>query len=637
MGKKASTGLLLLLSLAGSSLIEDEPLSAAALPDDDGGEERDKPALPVVKVRVTPPPPTGDSEVYCGLWANEGHCDLNSDYMLHHCAGSCEQLVFREATILPGEDAAAGAFRYAEDFNQYKLEKFQFDILPISTVVDIAYALQAELTDLRPDYEVDEGIANCGKELCSADMLWRRAEDQMMEELYAEAGADLIRVLMKIGTEEDYNEKCIGLLDKAFQLVERQRQREFDEDQKNARQKIRRKKERVAVMEAEARRFEHKNSWIKFGERLIASLAASRVPGWWTKVISTFTQDGPQGGNCEETLAVIKIIPLKSKTVGIRLIELRCHELLGDPMSTLAVANEMTSGKVNGDPWQNKDFHTMVVTVGANAAMQLGLSGNASGFYQTAQEIDPEHSQYRLLKKVMELLNTTEEHIQEGDYEKALDSIDHCLSATRGLDAQSTLFLSSIQLKNCTILSNMGKDEEALANCDMAVETRLSNITVVDREAIQEAYLVRSDALQLDMDYEEALNDIRAAMDLIPQPADDSDHRYMEETQRLYNRLLTAMHRQKLYNGGEIDFKYNKHTGYPDGRPPERDHEKILQLPKKLKRRSKEGKCAWLKENFKRLARHYHPDKYKGSKKRAERKFKEVKEAKEYISRQWDC
>lgn len=90
MGKKASTGLLLLLSLAGSSLIEDEPLSAAALPDDDGGEERDKPALPVVKVRVTPPPPTGDSEVYCGLWANEGHCDLNSDYMLHHCAGSCE-------------------------------------------------------------------------------------------------------------------------------------------------------------------------------------------------------------------------------------------------------------------------------------------------------------------------------------------------------------------------------------------------------------------------------------------------------------------------------------------------------------------------------------------------------------------
>lgn len=183
----------------------------------------------------------------------------------------------------------------------------------------------------------------------------------------------------------------------------------------------------------------------------------------------------------------------------------------------------------------------------------------------------------------------------------------------------------------------MGMDEEALANCDMAVETRLANNSAVSLEAIQEAHLVRSDALQLDMDYEEALNDIRAAMDLIPQPEDGSDPRYMEETQRLYNRLLTAMHRQKLYNGGEIDFNYNKHTGYPGGRPPERDHEKIMQLPNNIKRRSKEDKCAWLKKHFKRLARLYHPDKYPGSTKRAERKFKEVKEAKEIISRKWDC
>jgi len=94
-----------------------------------------------------------------------------------------QQLEFREATILPGEDAAAAAFRYAEVFNQYKLEKFQFEILPISTVIDIAYALQTELVDQRPDYEVDEDITHCGKEVCSAEMLRRRAGDQMMDEL----------------------------------------------------------------------------------------------------------------------------------------------------------------------------------------------------------------------------------------------------------------------------------------------------------------------------------------------------------------------------------------------------------------------------------------------------------------------
>ena len=85
----ALLSLFLLLSLAGSSLSEDEPLSAT-LSDGDEEEEHDKPALPVVKVRVNPPPPTGDSGAHCGMWAEEGHCGLNSGYMLHHCAGSCE-------------------------------------------------------------------------------------------------------------------------------------------------------------------------------------------------------------------------------------------------------------------------------------------------------------------------------------------------------------------------------------------------------------------------------------------------------------------------------------------------------------------------------------------------------------------
>ena len=87
----ALLSLFLLLSLAGSSLSEDEPLSATLSDgDEEEEEEHDKPALPVVKVRVNPPPPTGDSGAHCGMWAEEGHCGLNSGYMLHHCAGSCE-------------------------------------------------------------------------------------------------------------------------------------------------------------------------------------------------------------------------------------------------------------------------------------------------------------------------------------------------------------------------------------------------------------------------------------------------------------------------------------------------------------------------------------------------------------------
>lgn len=60
----------------------------------------------------------------------------------------------------------------------------------------------------------------------------------------------------------------------------------------------------------------------------------------------------------------------------------------------------------------------MAATLGANAAMQLGLSDNAISFYQTVLKFDPEQgrarAQYRGLKKVVKLLNKAEEQIQKG-------------------------------------------------------------------------------------------------------------------------------------------------------------------------------------------------------------------------------
>lgn len=135
-----------------------------------------------------------------------------------------------------------------------------------------------------------------------------------------------------------------------------------------------------------------------------------------------------------------------------------------------------------------------------------------------------------------------------------------------------------------------------------------------------------------DMDYDEAVNDFRAASDLVPE-----DQENVQEKQELRQKLQQAMHQQQLWNGGGKDQRYNEHTGFPDGRPPERDHAKILQLPIDLDHRTKDVKCAWLKKQFKTLVRQYHPDKYKGNKRRAARKFKEVKEAKEIISTAWDC
>lgn len=212
----------------------------------------------------------------------------------------------------------------------------------------------------------------------------------------------------------------------------------------------------------------------------------------------------------------------------------------------------------------------------------------------------------------------------------ASEFVDDCLSAMRGLDVDSPLFRSKIQLKQCTTLSGMGKHEEALENCDAAVELRLGHDSV-SAAWRKEAHLVRAEALLLDMDYDEAVADFRAAFDLV---AEDDE---TGEKRELNHKLQQAMHQQGLWNGGQKDYRFNENTGYPDGRPPQRDHAKILQLPIDLEQRENDIKCAWLKKQFKALVRKYHPDKYKGNKKRAARKFKEVKEAKEIISDAWDC
>ena len=124
----------------------------------------------------------------------------------------------------------------------------------------------------------------------------------------------------------------------------------------------------------------------------------------------------------------------------------------------------------------------------------------------------------------------------------------------------------------------------------------------------------------MDMDYDEAVQDLRAAHELVPDKGDDdSTDETMVEKRELQHKLQSTMQQQDLWNGGKMDQRYNEHTGFPEGRPPERDHAKILQLPIDLENREKEVKCAWLRKQFKTLVRKFHPDKYKGDKKRGSR------------------
>jgi hypothetical protein len=133
-----------------------------------------------------------------------------------------------------------------------------------------------------------------------------------------------------------------------------------------------------------------------------------------SNVKRSFIEVGPQGGNWNETLQLIRKI--SDKTVEVLLIEARCHEVLGNHKSALSAAGRLVQKAASHEPWIDGSPRMMAATLGANAAMELGLSENALSFYQTVLKFDPEQQrvrlQYRGLKKVVKLMNKAEEQVR---------------------------------------------------------------------------------------------------------------------------------------------------------------------------------------------------------------------------------
>jgi tetratricopeptide (TPR) repeat protein len=623
------------------------------------------------------------TETKCQDWSAEGECNNNPVYMLENCHSSCAGTTETiTVNVYDGDDVGVAAFRFAEEH----ADRFASLVETQEKVMNVAHLMQ-EVLEAQNTYEPPKELTYCGKRPCSAGKLWKRAEEMRKADMHDDAGADLIRAMLKTGIEVDFIDRCKRSLQWAFGSLQRQREREKREAKEEAKLEARREEERAAMEEALERKKEYEADLLNFGVQvqevvantneslkesvkigeggkvdledaaeLINKIKKSFASATMEKnedeevqeikfertvenlirdVRKSFVEAGPQGGNWTETLQLIKKIRPSDKSNDILLIEARCYEMLGNYKFALSAAGRLIQKAGSYTPWVNGSPRMIAVTLGANAAMQLGLSKNALSFYQTVLKFDPEQEQtrqqYRGLKKVVKLMGKADEQIEKGYNKAASVFVEDCLSAMRGLDVDSPLFRSKIQLKQCTILSGMGKYEEALENCDSAVENREGNDSV-SAESKKEAYLARGEALLLDMDYDEAVQDFRAALDLVPE-----DQEHMQEKRGLQHKVQQVNQQKDLWNGGAKDMRFNENTGYPDGRPPQRDHAKILQLPIDLDEQSKEVRCAWLKKQFKSLARKYHPDKYKGNKKRGARKFKEVKEAKEIISKAWEC
>lgn len=389
----------------------------------------------IVSIAVEMRPP--DQRDECEGWAEQDECNTNPDFMLENCARSCGVTSKKVVSIFDSEDAAMGAFRFAEDSN------LEANAESIALVLDTAKQLQSKLSE-NDAYTIPKDITHCGKRPCSAGKLWKRAEEMRKADMHDAAGADLIRALLKNGIEVDFRQKCEKQLAWALGSIGRQREREKREAIEEEKLEARRQAEREAMEEARKRKEEYEAAFVKFGKQIQESLAKGddnsqhrtktaavgadgtvveedEGPSPETlqliqQVQQLFVQNGPEGGNHADVIQLLKKISPSDKSTETLLIEARCHEILGNYKSALSAAGKLIQKAANHDPWINDSPRMMAATLGANAAMQMGLSDNALSFYQTVLKFDPDQArarkQYRGLKKVVKLMNKAEEQVR---------------------------------------------------------------------------------------------------------------------------------------------------------------------------------------------------------------------------------
>lgn len=301
----------------------------------------------------------------------------------------------------------------------------------------------------------------------------------------------------------------------------------------------------------------------------------------------------------------------------LMLMRARCYQQLGKWSACAREVGYLIPRLASYTAWKRGQPRMMAVRLGAQAAMELGQVDKALRFYKTVLKHDPEQKQirklYKQLKKIVSTMVEVDELLEKSANHKAVEVLEDALSLLRGMKSSSVMFRSSVLLKLCRAQSAMRLHEQALAACDTAVErqrTPVPGMRFVDNTKLAEALKIRARAHLNDDNADAAVSDLRQALALV-------EGRQTEENE--VNTLLReATHAARMWK-------------------ERRDQAAVLKLPANLRELPREKQCTWVKKQYKSLAKKWHPDKYRGDKKRAERKMREVVEAKESLSGDLQC
>lgn len=228
----------------------------------------------------------------------------------------------------------------------------------------------------------------------------------------------------------------------------------------------------------------------------------------------------------------------------------------------------------------------------------------------------------------MKHIKTSDDLLLKGYNHKALESLELSLGTMRGLLMTSDTFRSTILLRMCRAYSKIKRHEEALQACDSVLEMRRSSAgsaIMEDPEAMGEALLARSEVLANDNDFAEASRDLQLALNIAEGGAAGGQggpgaggRGGSEKIQDLKRRQQQTQQQLRMWN-------------------ERRDHNTVLELPANLDQLKQDKKCSWIKKQHNKLARKWHPDKYKGKRERGSRKMMEVSEAKKALLERHHC
>ena len=192
-------------------------------------------------------------------------------------------------------------------------------------------------------------------------------------------------------------------------------------------------------------------------------------------------------------------------------------------------------------------------------------------------------------------------------------------------------------LKLCRARSAMNKHVEAMEDCQTAHRalTEVAPGIHVHPARVREALEARAQAHEADQNFDDALVDVRAALELAGGAGSGSEAaRKLEETM---GRLQGQQRRWRCVDPGDQKAWHDNRCGNPRDPSSGRDHHAVLELPANLADLKREDQCGWVSKQYRKLAKKWHPDRYKGVKARAERKMRETAEAKEVLTRRLSC